>query len=168
VKVVPVKLSDQLTSALDELVKSGVYNSRNEALRDAVRFLIENVRLREVDERKRLQIELQVIARMVAAILLSKNRETISRIILFGSVAREDANEESDVDLLVIVRHGDRYHWRRKFIDELMPIMGHLGHYVSLKTFTEEEFEGLSKSGSPFFKEALSHAISIYGAEEGN
>jgi len=167
-KVVPVKLSDQLTSALDELVKGGVYNSRNEALRDAVRFLIESVRLREVNEGMRLQIELQVIARAAAAILLSKNREVISRIILFGSVARGDANEESDVDLLVIVRHGDRYRWRRKFIDELMPIMGHLGRYVSIKTFTEEEFEGLSKSGSPFIKEVLSHAIPVYGAEEGN
>jgi len=168
VKVVPVKLSDQLTSALDELVKSGVYNSRNEALRDAVRFLIESVRRREVNERMKLQIELQVIARAATAILFSKNRETISRIILFGSVAREDVNEESDVDLLVIVRHGDRYRWRRKFIDELMPIMGHLGRYVSIKTFTEKEFEGLSKSGSPFIKEVLSHAIPVYGTEEGN
>ena len=32
-------------------------------------------------------------------------REDVQKIILFGSYARDDANEESDVDLMVVEKH---------------------------------------------------------------
>lgn len=164
-KVVPVKLSDSLTDALDEFVKEGIYSSRNEALKDAVRSLIERRRLEEARKRRRLQIELQVIARVVAALLLDKGRAVISKIILFGSAVKGDVNEESDIDLLIIVKDGDRHDWRRRFIEEVMPITYRLGRYISIKTFVEEEFKGLIEVGSPFVKEVLSHGIPFYGVE---
>ena len=167
-KVVPVKLSDSLTGALDELVKGGIYSSRNEALKDAVRSLIERRRLREVEGRRRLQVELQVIARVVAALLLEESGAEISRIILFGSAVRGDVSEESDVDLLILVRGGDRHDWRRRFIEEVMPITYRLGRYISIKTFTEEEFKDLIERGSPFVREVLSHGISVHGGNGGS
>lgn len=167
-KVVPVKLSDSLTGALDELVKGGVYSSRNEALKDAVRSLIERRRLGEVEGRRRLQIELQVIARVVAALLLEGSGEAISRIILFGSAVRGDVSEESDVDLLIVVKDGDRHDWRRRFIGVVMPITYRLGRYISIKTFTEKEFRDLIEGGSPFVREVLSHGISVYGGNGGS
>lgn len=164
-KVVPVKLSNSLTDALDELVREGLYSSRNEALKDAVRSLVERRRLEEVGKRRGLQIELQVIARVVAALLLDKCGTVISKIFLFGSAVRGDVNEESDVDLLIIVKDGDRHDWRRRFIEEVMPITCRLGRYISIKTFVEEDFKGLIELGSPLVKEVLSHGIQIYGVE---
>jgi len=167
-KVVPVKLSDSLTGALDELVKGGVYSSRNEALKDAVRSLIERRRLGEVEGGRRLQIELQVIARVVAALLLEGSGEAISRIILFGSAVRGGVSEESDVDLLIVVKGGDRHDWRRTFIGLVMPITYRLGRYISIKTFTEKEFKDLIERGSPFVREVLSNGISVYGGNGGS
>lgn len=164
-KVVPVKLSDSLTNALDELVRGGFYTSRNDALRDAVRSLIEKEKRGRVEERERLLVELKAVARVVAAIILSKYRASISRVILFGSVARGEVNEESDVDLLIIVRDGDRYDWRRKFIEEVMLVTFQIGRYISIKTFTEKEFESLIERESPFLKEVLSRGVSIYETE---
>lgn len=165
-KVVPVKLSDSLTDALDALVKEGIYNSRNEALRDGVRLLIDKRKLKKSKEGMMLEAEFRAIARVVAAMLLHRYRRIISRIILFGSVAKGRVNEESDIDLLVVVRDGDRFVWRRKFIEEAMPITYELGRYVSIKTFAEEEFKKLIERESPFVKEVLRHGVSIYGVEE--
>lgn len=163
-KVVPVKLSDSLTEALDALVKEGIYNSRNEALRDGVRLLIDKRKIKKSKEGV-LEVELRAIARVVAAMLLHRYRRIISRIILFGSVAKGRVNEESDIDLLVVVRDGDRFVWRRKFIEEVMSVMYELGRYVSIKTFAEEEFKKLIERESPFVKEVLRHGVLIYGTE---
>lgn len=165
-KVVPVKLSDSLTEALDALVKEGIYNSRNEALRDGVRHLIAEGKLKKDDEGMMLEVEFRAIARVVAAMLLHRYRRIISRIILFGSVAKGRVNEESDIDLLVVVRDGDRYVWRRKFIEEVTPITYELGRYVSIKTFAEEEFKNLTERESPFVREVLTHGVLLYGVEE--
>lgn len=167
-KVVPVRLSDSLTGALDELVRGGIYSSRNEALKDAVRHLIERRKLREVEGRGRLQIELQVIARVVATLLLEESGAAISRILLFGSAVRGGVGEESDVDLLVVVKEGDRHDWRRRFIGVVMPITYRLGRYISIKTFTEKEFKDLTERGSPFVREVLSHGIPVYGGKGGS
>jgi len=76
------------------------------------------------------------------------------------------ANEESDIDLLVVVRGGDRYVWRRKFIEEVMPITYEFGRYVSIKVFAEEEFKKLIEEESPFMKEVLRYGVPIYRIEE--
>jgi len=166
-KVVPVKLSDSLTEALDALVKEGIYNSRNEALRDGVRLLIDMRRLRKKKQERKLEVELRVIARVVATMLLHRYRRVISRIILFGSAAKGGVNEESDIDLLVVVREDeDRYAWRRKFIEDVMPITYEFGRYVSIKTFTEKEFKELIERESPFVKEVLRHGVPVYRIEE--
>jgi predicted nucleotidyltransferase len=54
---------------------------------------------------------------------------------LFGSAAKGEADEESDIDLLIVVSDGDPYAWRRKFIEETLPITYQLGRYISIKTF---------------------------------
>ena len=165
-KVIPIKLSDSLTEAIDELVRSGFYVSRNDAVRDAIRRLVEGNRRNRVKDSNGLQVEVQSIARVVSAIHLSKYGKSISRIVLFGSAAKGEADEESDIDLLIVVSDGDPYIWRRKFIEETLPITYQLGRYISIKTFTEKEFENLAKKGSFFIKEVLSNGIPIYRAKE--
>jgi uncharacterized protein len=50
----------------------------------------------------------------------------VEEIILFGSKARGDAHEDSDIDLLVIIREGD---WRLKEEVEV------LGYELSIRTY---------------------------------
>ncbi|MFQ6085846.1 MAG: nucleotidyltransferase domain-containing protein [Candidatus Bathyarchaeia archaeon] len=160
-KVVPVKLSDSLTNAIDELVKSGMYNSRNEALRDAVRSLIEKTKLSGAEEKTRLQTELLTLAKTAASILTARYGRSISRITLFGSVAKGEATEESDIDLLVLVRDGDGSDWRRKFVKEVMPIAFGLERHISIKVLREDEFRELAERGSSFVREVSEHGIPV-------
>ena len=39
----------------------------------------------------------------------SLNHPEIEKIILFGSVAREEDTEESDIDILIITKSGDEF-----------------------------------------------------------
>jgi Arc/MetJ-type ribon-helix-helix transcriptional regulator len=51
VKLVNVKLPERLIDGLDELVKSGIYHSRSDAIREAVRNLLRR-ELWETDNRE--------------------------------------------------------------------------------------------------------------------
>ncbi len=160
--VVPVRMSKTLTRALDSLVEDGLYSSRNEALKDSIRCLIERTRAMAADSKEALQAELRAIARVAAALILEEGGPAISRVILFGSVAKGEAREGSDIDLLVVLKDGDRHEWRRKLLATLMPIAYRLGRYVSLKTFTEKELEELSEKGSAFMREVIGTGIELY------
>lgn len=159
--VVPVRMSKTLTRALDGLVEEGLYSSRNEALKDSVRSLIERRRFREPKEDV-LQAELKAIGRVATALILEGGGSTISRVILFGSVAKGEARDDSDIDLLVVLKSGDRHEWRRKLFSALLPIIYRLGRYISLKTFTEEEVKEISEKGSAFMEEVFENGIELY------
>lgn len=61
----------------------------------------------------------------------------IERVILYGSRARDDAREDSDIDLLVVYRgQGDRRRTRRRLRDAL----GEIRPRVDLRVVTEEQF----------------------------
>lgn len=49
-KTVPAKLTEKLLYELDQTVKEGWYSSRSEAIRNAVRELIEKMKLRKIEE----------------------------------------------------------------------------------------------------------------------
>jgi len=160
--VVPIRMSRALTRGLDDLVKAGLYSSRNEALKDSVRSLIETRRAMATQSREALQAELKAIANVAEALILEEGGPAISRVILFGSVARGEAREGSDIDLLVVLKGGDRHEWRRRLLLALMPIVYRLGRYISLKTFTEREVRELSEKGSPFIQEVVKTGIELY------
>lgn len=42
------------------------------------------------------------------AILREKYKDQISKVIIFGSVARGESDPESDIDLLIVTTNGDR------------------------------------------------------------
>ncbi|OYT62605.1 CopG family transcriptional regulator [Thermoplasmatales archaeon ex4484_30] len=56
-ETVPAKLTPKLIAELDELVKEGWYANRSEAVRDAVRELIEKMRLETLQEAIKKDIE---------------------------------------------------------------------------------------------------------------
>ncbi len=160
--VVPVRMSKTLTRALDDLVEGGLYSSRNEALKDAVRSLVERKRAMGPESREVLGAELKAIGDVATALILEEGGPAISRVILFGSVARGQPREGSDIDLFVVLKGGDRHEWRGKLLGALMPVIYRLGRYISLKTFTEREVKEASEKGSAFIQEVIETGIQLY------
>ena len=66
--------------------------------------------------------------------------DNLVEIILFGSVARGEQSEESDVDILVVVRNNP---WKaqKKLADLVVDYLLEYGIYVSPKAISLEEFE---------------------------
>ena len=56
-KTVPTKLTPKLLSELDKTVEEGWYASRSEAIRDAVRELVEKMKLDKIERNMREDIE---------------------------------------------------------------------------------------------------------------
>ncbi|MCK4327945.1 MAG: ribbon-helix-helix protein, CopG family [Candidatus Diapherotrites archaeon] len=56
-ETVPAKLTQRLVMELDELVKEGWYANRSEAVRDAVRELVEKMRVELLEEAIKKDIE---------------------------------------------------------------------------------------------------------------
>ena len=79
-------------------------------------------------------------------------------IILFGSYARGNFTEGSDVDLLVVKNTRKRPIWRRvdvrKVIDVDVP--------MDIIVYTPSEFNMLKENNSAFIRDILSHGKILY------
>lgn len=62
------------------------------------------------------------------------------RIVLFGSYARGNADEHSDVDFLVITRPGEKYN-RLQMMVAMDKTLGGLGIARDIVVLTQKEFE---------------------------
>jgi uncharacterized protein len=79
-------------------------------------------------------------------------------IILFGSLARGNPTDQSDVDLLVVKNTKKRPIWRRvavrKVIDVDVP--------MDIVVYTPSEFRMLKETNSAFIRDILSHGKVLY------
>jgi predicted nucleotidyltransferase len=94
--------------------------------------------------------------------VLDKYRDKIEGIILFGSVVRGEAREDSDVDILVVVKE-----WNLGDMKEIYGIafevsMEHSVE-VSPKVYGEREILKRLELGAPFINEVLNEGVSLYG-----
>lgn len=84
------------------------------------------------------------------------------KVIVFGSVARGEAGEDSDLDLLVVksgvghIRPHDRH----------CEVIGIVPHEVGIDAlvYTPEELERRVRLGDPFVKSVLSEGRVVYAA----
>ncbi|MEL9940863.1 MAG: nucleotidyltransferase domain-containing protein [Ignisphaera sp.] len=86
----------------------------------------------------------------------------IDLVILFGSYARGDFNEWSDIDILVVV--GEELPKKpTERIDLVVPCIATVGAPIEPLIITREEFEKLKEKRNPAVVEALSNGIPILG-----
>ena len=80
------------------------------------------------------------------------------KIILFGSFARGDFNEGSDVDLIVM---GD---WHQDFLDRIKVLldMNQFGLPLEPVGYTEQEFEQMANEGNRFVSEVIATGKVVY------
>jgi HEPN domain-containing protein/predicted nucleotidyltransferase len=80
------------------------------------------------------------------------------KIILFGSAARGEADEYSDLDLIVIKLSNNR------FVERLVEVTAYLPRdtAVDVLVYTPQEFRAMQEEGNPFIEQALSEGIVLY------
>ena len=106
------------------------------------------VRRVDLDRREELHRELQrFVARLKAEL-------PVERVYLFGSFARGDIHEGSDIDLIIVGDFSERFHERIYRVllldDQNLPI--------APLCYRPEEIEQMQGEGNPFILEALATA----------
>ena len=80
------------------------------------------------------------------------------KIILFGSTARGDLNEGSDLDIVIIKDT------KKRFLDRIADVLsfyqGKKG--LDVLVYTPDEFEKMKEEGNPFIRQVLSEGKVIY------
>ena len=82
------------------------------------------------------------------------------RVILFGSYAKGDATEDSDVDLLVVAPTKERFFERMASVRRLIRDL-RAGLPVSPIVLTPGELEKRRRAGDPFVQEILQTGVSL-------
>lgn len=83
----------------------------------------------------------------------------IEKIIVFGSQARAEADEYSDLDLIIIKKTDKRF-LQRLLEVPLLPI------HADVFVYTPEEFEQMKENENPFILSALESAKVVYPLNE--
>lgn len=84
-----------------------------------------------------------------------RSRRRVSAVILYGSFARGDFHEGSDVDLIVVGDFPERHHKRAAAILDLTDLP------VEPLCYTDEEFADLIREENPFVLQALAEGIRL-------
>ncbi len=91
---------------------------------------------------------------------LEKHRNKIEGIILFGSVAREEAREDSDIDIILIV-NDDSFKMQKLISEVVVKILFETEIYVSAKVISSEEYKLLKEINSSFYRDVVREGVSI-------
>lgn len=81
------------------------------------------------------------------------------KIILFGSLAREDFDEYSDLDI-VIIKQTDK-----RFLERLREVVGFLPPHrggIDIFVYTPEEFVRMKEEENPFIEQVLKDSKILY------
>ena len=86
------------------------------------------------------------------------------KVYLFGSYAREMANSNSDVDVLIVVKGKLTKEQRRNKIAQLLlkTSVDELMFPKDFKVYSEEEFNTFKNIKSSFLSQALNQSRSLY------
>jgi predicted nucleotidyltransferase len=74
----------------------------------------------------------------------------VKEVILFGSVARGDYREESDIDVLIVVE-ADPWEIQKRVSDLVVKYLLRYGAYISAKVVSTEEFELMKDINTAFY-----------------
>lgn len=93
--------------------------------------------------------------------LLKELGDRIESIVLYGSVAKNKAYEDSDIDILVVTRYYDK-----KVYDKISKIRTEVdldnNTLTSLLYVSREELERYVKLGSPFIKRIAEEGVILH------
>lgn len=93
--------------------------------------------------------------------LVEELGDKIESIVLYGSVARNEAHEDSDIDILVVTQDDDR-----KLYDRISKIRTRIdldnNTLTALVQMSRSELERYLKLGSPFIESVVEEGVILY------
>jgi len=89
---------------------------------------------------------------------LGRYEDKIDSIILFGSVARREAKEDSDIDVLIVTKKED-FRLRRALVGLAFDILLETRENISVKTLSKEEFE--RHKNFSFLRNVISEGVKV-------
>src|SRR5689334_22012214 len=100
------------------------------------------------------------VVKAVSATLHQLYGARLSKLILYGSFARGEQNEESDIDFLVVLKgeHFDRFKEIKRIVESTYNLKDKFSVYISAKPVDEENF---NNSRRLFFKIVRKEGIEI-------
>ncbi|AIY90688.1 nucleotidyltransferase domain-containing protein [Geoglobus acetivorans] len=89
---------------------------------------------------------------------IEKFRDIIVKVVVFGSYARGEAKEDSDIDVLIVVKDRET---EQEIIGMAVEVLLEHGEYISVRVLTEKEFELLKNTG--FVRNVMKDGMVIAG-----
>ncbi|HEC77358.1 MAG TPA: nucleotidyltransferase domain-containing protein [Thermoplasmatales archaeon] len=135
---------------VDELVKEGMLLERKNGNMRYIKANMDNLFFRYL----KIAFSIKKIEESGLIEYLIKNIPALSSIILFGSIAKGEDDEKSDVDLLVI--------GQKKKMD-LSKFEENMGREVRVITMRWSEWREYAKENKAFYREIITNGIVLYG-----
>ena len=157
--VVPARLDEKLLRKLDELVDRGLYVSRSDAVRDAVRRIVIQAMEKEINYPTIHRLVADVASQLIVA-----NMKTVTDVILYGSVARGESNGGSDIDLLVLVSDEDEWKSESRLYDLLYPVMLSSEQVLTVFVLKRRTYRKLFLGGSSFARSIANEGLQLHGS----
>jgi len=154
---IPVRVPKEMAEKIKQLVDKGLYPNRSSLIREAVRRLVASEGV--VAQKGALE----KVAATLVSVIISWNEDAVTDVILFGSVARGKPNEESDVDLLILVENKESWKVRQRLYDLIYPIIPVLGVDISLIVMEKKHFISMVRTGDPFALSVIKEGIQLHG-----
>jgi len=155
--VVPVRVPRKLTQKINEIIAKGLYPSRSDLVREALRRLI----VSEGAFTQKFDVGRSIAS--LASSIVVWNEKTVTDVILFGSTARGEATFESDVDLLILTERARPWVVRQRLYDFIYPIIPAFGVDISLIVIDKNNFTRMVKDKDPFAMSIISEGIQLQG-----
>lgn len=163
-EVVHARVDIELLSKVDAMVERGLFPNRSGLIREATRELVSRVFSQATNER------MEAVARASGAVIAGLEGLGVARVELYGSVARKEADENSDVDLLVLVDEGhDVDEATTAIVEAIGPISTATETTVTPLVMKKGEFEKALADGFSFAKSVSEDGVVLYveAPEEG-
>jgi len=158
-QVIPARLGKDLVRSLDRLISEGQYVSRSDAVRDAVRMLVQKNWSGPTSPQM-----YRIVAEIASATVVERLGHTVTDIVLFGSVASGRQTDESDIDLLILVEGSPPDRTTLNIVDELYTIMLASGTAITPIVYEQNEFRQMFREGIAFAQEVIDKGIPLHGA----
>ncbi|GCC10141.1 nucleotidyltransferase domain protein [archaeon] len=92
--------------------------------------------------------------------VMEKYEDRVEKIILFGSYARGEGKEESDIDVLVITTT-DRFEMQKNLSEIAVDVLLEMGVYISAKGVTVEEYEQMKNINTGFYQNIAREGVTV-------
>ena len=159
-EVVHTRLDRKLLAKVDDMIERGLFPNRSGLVREATREIVSKTIAHSLNEK------MVAVAEACAALIGSSKELGVAKVLLYGSVARNESREDSDIDLLILVGEGyDLHDIRERVLDVTSPVSTATGTAVTPLVMRAGEFERFLSEGYSFPRSVVAEGIVLYSAD---